>query len=346
MCSVFQIVRMSLRSNKSSKPQGLQYGGPSLSLRGTIEVEVNRDQLSNLRTIFETHPTIIAARSVLESQLLGSGLQMKINGETIEMDSELSKHIEETWIPFARDVISNMLVNGFVVVGFEKEDTECATSRSSASRRIQSVLSGKVRGKRSRSESASKERKNVESQGRMIPVVASTNHYKLSYTLPPGSYLRRYKIVKLTSGLIDDEDTESNLILYDAPDDYGNVNSPIASVYSIIQFVDTLIDSAMTAEVNRSNPMLVTEQQSKEGGGISASDMFFDAESQTISNGQRLEENEYQAKMLHMQLKFCKSMNSNEIPHPPGVMGSMFSGGTSGLSGSMSSAKLFRETWT
>ena len=95
----------------------------------TKEVEVNVEQVRGLQNLFETHPTLVAAKSVLEAQLLSSGLTLKRDGEAVELTPECQQHVDTHWIRFAKDVISGFLVMGFVVVSYENEAPECATTR-------------------------------------------------------------------------------------------------------------------------------------------------------------------------------------------------------------------------
>ena len=80
---------------------------------------VRRDQLQKLRDIFETHPTIVAAKGVIEARLLGGGLHLKVDGVLAEISPELADHIDDCWLPFARDLVHSVLVCGFAVVSYE-----------------------------------------------------------------------------------------------------------------------------------------------------------------------------------------------------------------------------------
>lgn len=356
-----------------------KYGGPARGLNASPDVTVNRQQIDQLRTIFETHPAIIAAMSVLESQLLGGGLQLRVDGETVEVDAELTQHIDECWMPFARDLISAFLIYGYAVIAYETEDLECPTVRSRAMRRVEGILNGKVVGRRrerdaKNADAKSTEGRRGESSGQssggssssgvrtgsggssgdsgkrrrgkssdtnnMIPLVASPYKYSLTFYTPPNSYQRRYVILKNDPAGVPEEDTDSILVLQNPPDDLGNVNSPMASVHSIIEFINTLVESAASAEVNRSNPMLVTEQQPKDGrDGISVSDSFFDQESQNISRSQTVQENETQARMLKMQLDMCRALNVNPLLLNQGAGSSAAKPGTASVGSSTESIR-------
>lgn len=277
---------------------------------GHGEVALRMDQLRKLREIFDSHPTIVAAKSVLQSQLLGGGLQLKVNGEVVPISSELSQHIEEFWMPFARSFINSVLVGGFAVIAYEKEHATCAMVRAQSRHRCEGVLTGSIRGHKARMESKSKTVDNTKHKASsVVPVVVPLDLIDVSFVVPDMSYQRKY-IIRRTKGInVVDEDTDAVLIIHEPPDEFGNINSPMASVQSIIAFIETLTDSAMVAELNRSDPLLVTEQQRAHGGGVQATDMYFDAESQEISKTQSVADNETQAKMLKTQLDLCRAMN-------------------------------------
>lgn len=355
-----------------------KYGGPARGLNASPDVTVNRQQIDQLRTIFETHPAIIAAMSVLESQLLGGGLQLRVNGETVDVDAELTQHIDECWMPFARDLISAFLIYGYAVIAYETEDVDCPSVRSRAKRRVEGILNGKVAGRRRERDAKNADEKGEGSKGsssnglrhgaggssessgsgsssgdfgkrrrgkskdtsNIIPLVASPYKYSLTFFTPPNSYQRRYVILKNDYAGVPEEDTDSILVLQNPPDDLGNVNSPMASVHSIIEFINTLVESAASAEVNRSNPMLVTEQQPKDGrDGISVSDSFFDQESQNISRSQTVQENETQARMLKMQLDMCRALNVNPLLLNQGAGSNMGKPGTASVGSSTESIR-------
>lgn len=358
----------------SSGAKRPKYSGPARSLYGSTDVSVNRTQIDQLRTIYETHPAIIAAVNVLESQLLGGGLQLRIEGEVVSVDPQLLQHIDECWMPFARDLISAFLIYGFAVISYDTEDVDCPTVRTRAKRRVEGILNGKVLGRKREQEDdndSSKSRGSTSdstgnagsssaqragntwsggnggnggrerSGGRgrrsdgsktnnIVPMVVSPNKYTLKFYTPANSYRRRYVISKTASAGSVEEDTDSSLIVQNAPDEMGNINSPMASVHSIIEFINTLIDSALNAEVSRSNPMMVTEQHQKDGrDGISVSDSYFDVESQNIARTQTMQENEMQARLLKMQLDMCRSLNVNPMMLNRGA-GASSSGSTVG----------------
>lgn len=91
--------------------------------------------------VSQTHPAVQAARTVLHSQLLSGGLKLMRDGEALgevkfgETNEDGSRkkgvtkdwaaHLEEHWIPFAKDVIDCYLKWGLCPVVFEvvQEDT-------------------------------------------------------------------------------------------------------------------------------------------------------------------------------------------------------------------------------
>lgn len=111
------------------------------------QVFVNEQQMRTLRHLFETHPTIVAASQVLESQILSTSLTLKFHGERVELTPEFRAHVDAHWSRFAREVMIHYLVYGFCVVSFEEELLDCATTLPSRKRlrtENRDVLSGGV----------------------------------------------------------------------------------------------------------------------------------------------------------------------------------------------------------
>jgi hypothetical protein len=92
------------------------------------------------QAMWQTHPAVQAARTVLHSQLLSGGLQLVRDGEVLRevrfgekgkdgknkkgITSHFKDHLEEHWLPFARDVVDCFVKWGFapVVLDVLEED--------------------------------------------------------------------------------------------------------------------------------------------------------------------------------------------------------------------------------
>ena len=110
-----------------------------------------------LDQMYSSHPAVMAARSVLHSQLLSGGVQLVRDGEPLKqvkfgekgdngkakqgITKDFQQHLEEHWIPFARDVVDSFLKWGLVPVVFEaiEEDTH-AKAMSALKRELEELL--------------------------------------------------------------------------------------------------------------------------------------------------------------------------------------------------------------
>jgi hypothetical protein len=86
------------------------------------EVKLSGEAMGALQHLYNTSPSIQAARQILMGQLLSSGIVVRRNGKSVDLKPIFSKHLEDQWVPFARRVIDNFLMYGFVVVSLEPED--------------------------------------------------------------------------------------------------------------------------------------------------------------------------------------------------------------------------------
>lgn len=287
------------------------------------EVSVDSQQLRVLQNLFETHPTLVAAKNVIESRLLAGGLTLRRNGQVVDLTPEFRQHINDHWTQFARDAIGAFLVGGFVVVSYEDEVPECATTRR--------------RHKRARFQKDYKSAKDDSTiaaangllRQNVVPIVAPSDSYKLAFEMGGrAGYQRVYKVYKseIDNGLgIDDE---AMLFIRDSPDNNGNVNSPMAAVHHISSFVDGLINMASIAETSRAQPPLVTQIKKVDThNGVAPADMFFDSESRGISRDQSHEDNAHNARALQMQLQLCAILNQASVGGPRAQMGPSTSSG-------------------
>ena len=89
------------------------------------ESRLNVSQVHALENLFVTSPAVQAARSVLHSQLLSGGLQLVRDGEPLDVVAfgergedgkakrgvtrPFQQHLDQHWLPFARDVVDSFL---------------------------------------------------------------------------------------------------------------------------------------------------------------------------------------------------------------------------------------------
>lgn len=279
------------------------------------EVTIDQQQFGILQNLFETHPTLVAAKNVLESRLLSGGLNLRRNGTSVDMTPEFRQHVDDHWTQFARDVIGAFLVGGFVVISYEEEAPECATTRRRHKRaRVRAGANGDGG---YGGGSAAPRRRNI------VPVVAPTDTYKVGFEMGGrAGYQRVYKVYKTEMGNTLDVDDEAILFVRDAPDNRGNINSPMAAVFHISAFVDGLINMASIAEVSRAQPALVTQlKKTDTQNGVAPADMFFDSESRGIGRDQAEDDNAANARALQLQLQLCSILNQAGMGGPQAQIG-------------------------
>lgn len=88
------------------------------------EVRINNDVMAAIHHLYQTSPSIRAARAILQGQLLSSGVVVRRAGQDVPLQAAFSRYLEETWIPFARKIIDQFLMFGFCVVSIEEEEPQ------------------------------------------------------------------------------------------------------------------------------------------------------------------------------------------------------------------------------
>jgi hypothetical protein len=104
-------------------------------------------------------------------------------------------------------------------------------------------------------------------------------------------------------------DDEVRIVVRQHPDQVGNVNSPLASIFEIGSFIGSITELSLIAEVSRTRPRIVTQIQKKDATGLDPSNLFFDAESRAIQSGADVDESIVQARALHLQQSMCEMIN-------------------------------------
>ena len=85
------------------------------------EIRISSDVMVALQHLYNTSPSIQAARAILMGQLLSSGVVVRREGRDVNLKSTFSRHLEDVWVPFARNVVDHFLMFGFVCVSLERE---------------------------------------------------------------------------------------------------------------------------------------------------------------------------------------------------------------------------------
>ena len=80
------------------------------------EKRVNMQGCMAIQKLWDQHPAVAAARTVLHGQLLGGGLSLMRNGQEISLKPAFKTHLEESWMPFAKDIIDSFVKFGLSLI--------------------------------------------------------------------------------------------------------------------------------------------------------------------------------------------------------------------------------------
>ncbi len=218
--------------------------GPALGLSSDGkpgEKRLNRAQISAIEHLYSSHPAIQAARTILAGQLLSGGIALRRDGEVVDLKPAFKQHLDEVWIPFARNVMDSFLKFGYAVVVYEEDDESLAVQ--SAKRR--------VLGDRQRS---------AAHKVNMMPLVPTIDTYDVAFVQAGrAGYKRRYLVYSTAPNQATKIDEEARVIVRQQPDVEGNVNSPMATVFDLGSFASSLTELALTAEVTNARPRVWTQ---------------------------------------------------------------------------------------
>ena len=276
------------------------------------DVRINQTQMSAIHHLYNTSPSIQAARSVLVGQLLSSGIALTRSGKAVKLTPTFEKHLEQCWMPFARSVIDHVLMYGFVVVSIEEEDSEPFAEFRKAKRQRgggggSSSSSGPASGvAREQNKIGDPQTKtaadaaNVVSRApappatpaspavkNLIPIVPVLGSYEIALT-PSGraGYKRTARVFTTAPARAYTEDIYAAIFFRNEPDHNGSVVSSVGAAFEFASFVGALRDLALSAEVVRATPTLVTQSQPRSNisgpNGIDQTSLFFDSESRAI----------------------------------------------------------------
>ena len=282
-------MRKSMRQKNVSKFLSNSFGLPSGSPAG--EHRVNLQQIHALENMFQSNPAVRAARTVLSGQLLSGGICLRKNGQEVKLTPEFDDHLNRSWLSFAQDVIDSFLKWGFVVVSYEHSDD----------------YTTKVSTKRQKKESNDANSNEVEV---LIPIVPTLGTYEVAYFMGGRKGYKREYMVYATNAIHGNRiDEDAKVVINQHPDQAGNVNSPLSSVFELGSFVGALTELALVAESSRSRPRMVTQMQKKENNSMDPSSLFFDSESRAIQAGADIDESAGQARALQLQQSMCDIIN-------------------------------------
>ena len=305
-----------LGRRQSQKHHGKSLLAPTLGVHTSDlgQHRLNVRQLYAFESMWQTHPAVQAARSVLHSQLLSGGLQLVRGGKVLEdvafgekddegknkqgITKSFKRHLEEHWLPFAKEVIDCFLKWGMAPVVLDVLEEPPIVEAIRALKREAGV------------EGASKRARVDKKPPVLVPHVPQLGTYEIAWE-PKGKYgyTRSYIVYNNAPGQATREDPEAQVFVRQHPDSVGNVNSPLATVYELGSFVAALTELAFTAEIARSQPTITTQLRKPEKGSqLDAGALFFDSESRNVADQQDGEESSQAARALEMQAKLCEIM--------------------------------------
>jgi hypothetical protein len=270
-----------------NRNNGLNVGPAApLSTSELGEVYISSNDLDKLHALYTTSPSIQACRSILVGQLLGSGIVIRRDGKDISLKPTFQQHIEQHWLPFARDLIDSFLTFGFAVVALDEQLPEKFA-------RLRNLDVG------------------AKKPTNYIPLVVDHALYTLSYErVGEFGYQRNYR-VQITKNSKYVVDSTCEVFCRTPPDAYGNPISPTSTVYQSASFVSALEDLALQAEVVRSRQVLVTQSATKHlnAQGIDPQSLFFDSESRHNNQQSNVEDDADAANALAIQSKLMTVIN-------------------------------------
>lgn len=307
------------------------------------EVGVSNDTMTALQHLYNSSPSIQAARAILQGQLLSSGCVVRRSGKDVDLKDTFSRHLEDVWLPFARNVIDHFLMFGFVVVSLEEEGPapfanfvkgkQMAATSQMGPVEERGVVSGKQEPPTASETRARKapiitddarldariNTAKINSGANLIPHVPDIGQYEVSFIhVGASNYRRQYRIFTTNSDSVYKQDYTSEIFFKTAPDVAGNVCSPIATVFQSASFISALEELALQAEVVRSRQMLVTQPMSRVQGNqnLDPVNLFFDSESRAVQASTTAEDDANQASSLAMQAKMMQIINRLQTTDP------------------------------
>jgi hypothetical protein len=293
--------------------------------QGTVgECRVNSRQMAAIEHLYHSSASIQAARTILHGQLLGSGLSLTRAGKAVKLKPSFQKHLESRWLPFAREVVDATLKWGMVVVTIEEEEEPPFAAFTGKKRGRDGPASGQPGDPQSKNATQAAEavsnapaplsRSNAGSAKNLVPCVPVIGTYEVALT-PTGraAYVRKARVFTTSPAHAYTEDPYAQPFFRTEPDVNGNVVSPIASCFDQAQFVNALRELALSAEVVRATPTLVTQSAPRihqgQNGGVDTASLFFDSESRAVQQQSATDEASERAAQLALTARLAAELN-------------------------------------
>ena len=312
-------------ARSSTRPKSRDLIGPTLGLSTDGrpgEHRLNYSQISALEQLFNTHPAIQAARTILHGQLLSGGIALKRDGEEVVLKSAFQHHLDEVWIPFAQNVVDSFLKFGYCVVSYEEDD--------------QSLAQQSIKRRRLPGQSESDKVVDKKEPINLIPIVPPTDTYEVAYVMGGrAGYKRNYLVYAMAPNQATKVDYEARITVRQDPDSVGNINSPMATIFDLGSFVSALTELAMTAEITNARPRIWTQMQKESTkGALDPQALFFDSESRGVAASADGEDNVAQGAALAQMHQMMTVINKLQTTHAASSSSGLdhntrsFSGGT------------------
>lgn len=285
---------------------------------------INKTQQTALDDMFHRNAEVRAAVSVLHSALLGGGLRLERDGDVLEevrfgdkssdgkrkrgITVDWGRHLQEHWLPFARDVVDAFLKWGVCPVAVVPLVDNRVALRDALRDVRQKDSTGAPR---ERAPIVEKTRAAKPTKATVyVPCVPHTGTYQLGFRpTGPSGYQREYLLYPATQLSSLDPDPTATVFVRQHPDEHGNICSPLASVHDMGSFVGSLRELALDAEIARSQPMITTQlRRPDRGADLSAGSLFFDSESRAMASTQESDESTAAARALEVQARLCDIM--------------------------------------
>ena len=303
------------------------------------ECRVNQNQMAAIEHLYNTSPSLQAARAILVGQLLSSGLSLTRSGEQVKLTATFSKHLESRWMPFARTVVDQVLMYGFCVVSVEEDDPAPFAAFVAAQRgdtqppakRVRAGVSGtggsntigdpQLKADSEGADVVSKAPGPVPDSPNLVPIVPVLGSYEIALT-PSGraGYKRTARIFTTAPAHAYTQDEYAAIFFRTMPDKDGNLVSPVASAFEFASFTNALRELALSAEMVRATPTLVTQSaprgnQVNGAGGIDPSNLFFDSESRAIQQQSSDAEASERTNQLALATRLAAELNRVRTTH-------------------------------
>jgi len=236
---------------------------------------VDCEDFCKLEHLYQHSPSCQAARVILHSQLMSGGLQFTRRGKRVQMTSQFTSHVQKFWEPFATKVIDSFLKWGVCPVTIEEEENE--------------------HGKKLK-----------------IPYVPETGTFFVTWTSTGRNGFRRVYNLRATADPSNTDD-EAKVYIRQAPDRHGTLNSPVATVAPICEFVESLQRLAEDAEHVRAAPSIVTQLRNRNNASnLDAGALFYDTETRDMHASSTERESTEAARALQMQARLCRLINDSQ----------------------------------